>query len=55
MSILSVYFMAFLVFLSIIYYIVPNKLKPLVILAGNIYFYLGFGLKYVPFLLFSIR
>ena len=54
MSILSVYFMAFLVFLSIIYYIVPNKLKPLVILAGNIYFYLGFGLKYVPFLLFSI-
>ncbi len=54
MSILSVYFLLFLLLLTIIYYIVPNKVKPFVILAGNIYFYLQFDLRYSIFLLFSI-
>lgn len=54
MSILSFYFLAFLLFLSIIYYIVPNKIKPMVVLAGNIYFYLQFGIQYSLFLLSSV-
>lgn len=54
MSILSVYFIGFLLFTSAVYYIVPNKIKPTVILGANIYFYLQFGIKYSLFLLFSI-
>ena len=54
MSILSVYFIGFLLLLSAVYYVVPNKIKPLVILAGNIYFYLQFSIKHSLFLLFSI-
>ena len=54
MSILSVYFLAFLLFTVILYYIVPNKIKPLILLSGNIYFYLQFGLQHFIFLFFSI-
>ena len=54
MSILSVNFLFFLLLLTIIYYIVPDKVKPFVILSGNIYFYLQFDLRYSLFLLFSI-
>ena len=54
MSILSVYFVAFLLLLSGVYYLVPNKIKPLVILVGNVYFYLQFGVWQSLFLLFSI-
>lgn len=54
MSILSIYFLLFLFLSSIIYYAVPNKVKPFVILASNVYFYLQFGIKHAPFLLFSV-
>lgn len=54
MSILTVYFLLFLLLSSLIFHVVPNKIKPLVILAANIYFYVQFGMKHVPFLLFSI-
>lgn len=54
MSILSVYFLAFLLLSSIVFYLVPNKIKPYVILLCNIYFYLQFDVKYSVFLLFSI-
>ncbi|MBO5200232.1 MAG: MBOAT family protein [Clostridia bacterium] len=54
MSILSIYFLLFLLLSSLIFYALPNKLKPLSILAANIYFYIQFGLKHLPFLLFSI-
>ena len=54
MSILSVYFLIFLFLLTIVYYIVPNKAKPAIILIGNIYFYLQFDARYSLFLLFSV-
>lgn len=54
MSILSVYFLLFLLLSVVIYYVVPNKAKPFVILAANLYFYLQFGLKHLPFLSFSV-
>ena len=54
MSILSVYFLAFLLVSSIVFYLVPNKVKPYVILLCNVYFYLQFGLSNFVFLLFSI-
>lgn len=53
MSILSVYFVAFLLLLSAVYYITPNKIKPIIILVGNFYFYYQFGLTHLSFLLFS--
>ena len=54
MSILSLYFLAFLLLASVLFYLVPNKVKPLVILAANVCFYLQFGIKSAVFLLFSI-
>ena len=54
MSILSIYFVGFLLLSSIVFYIVPNKIKPFVILAANVYFYLQFDLRYSVFLLFTI-
>ena len=54
MSILSIYFLIFLFLSSLVFLVVPNKVKPLVILAANIYFYIQFGVKHIPFLIFSI-
>ncbi len=54
MSILSVAFLTFLLILAVIYHIAPPKLKPYIILAGNIYFFLQFDIRYSIFLLFSI-
>lgn len=54
MSILSVYFLLFLFLSVIVYYSISNKLKPFVILAANIYFYLQFGFKHIPFLFISV-
>lgn len=54
MSLISVYFLFFLLLCSIIYYIVPNKIKPVILLIGNIFFYIQFGLQSALFLLFSI-
>lgn len=54
MSILSIYFLVFLLIAAIIYHVVPHKVRPLIILVANVYFYLQFGLKHMPFLLFSV-
>lgn len=54
MSILSVYFLLFLFLSSLLFYVVPNKIKPIIIITANIYFYIQFGIKHIPFLLFSI-
>lgn len=54
MSILSVYFLLFLFLSSLLFHIVPKKIKPLVILVANVYFYMRFGVKHMPYLLFSI-
>ncbi|MBR7166010.1 MAG: MBOAT family protein [Clostridia bacterium] len=54
MSILSFYFLAFLLVLTVLYYIVPNPIKPLILLAGNTYFYLQFGTQYFFFLMSGI-
>ncbi len=54
MSILSVYFLLFLFLLSILYHLTPNRFKPLILLLGNVYFYLQFGIKYAVFLAASI-
>lgn len=54
MSILSVSFLAFLVLLTAIYHIVPGKVKPYILLAGSIFFYLSFDMRYSLFLLFTV-
>lgn len=54
MSILSVSFLAFLILLTAIYHIVPGKVKPYILLTGNIFFYLSFDIRYSLFLLFTV-
>ena len=53
MSILSIEFLAFLAVFIGFYYLLPGKCRPYVLLAGNIFFYLQFDIRFVPFLLFS--
>ena len=54
MSILSIEFLAFLAVLVGLYYLIPGKYRPYVLLAGNIFFYCQFDIRFLPFLLFSI-
>lgn len=54
MSILSIEFLAFLAVIIGFYYLLPGKCRPYVLLAGNIFFYLQFDIRFIPFLLFSI-
>lgn len=54
MSIISVYFLLFLLVLVVLYYGLPAKIRPYVLLLGNIMFYLTFDWRYFLFLLFSI-
>lgn len=54
MSILSLNFITFVLVLVICYYILPGALSPYAILAGNIFFYTQFDLRYSLFLLFSV-
>lgn len=54
MSILSIEFLAFLAVLTAVYYLIPGKCRPYVLLAGNIFFYLQFDIRFVPFLLFTV-
>ena len=54
MSILSIEFLAFLAVLVGVYYLLPGKCRPYLLLAGNVFFYLQFDIRFVPFLLLSI-
>jgi len=54
MSILSVPFLFFLIALMGLYYLLPAKWAPYVLLAGNLYFYLQFDWRYAIFLSLSI-
>lgn len=54
MSILSVTFLAFLALLTAVYHLVPGKVKPYVLFAGSIIFYLSFDLRYSLFLIFTV-
>lgn len=54
MSVLSVYFLIFLLLSTSIFYLVPNKVKPYWILVCNVYFYLQYGIKHFVFLFFSV-
>lgn len=54
MSILSVAFLTFLLILAVVFHLAPPKIRPYVILVGNIYFFLQFDWRYSLFLLFSI-
>ncbi|MBQ7835759.1 MAG: MBOAT family protein [Clostridia bacterium] len=54
MSILSVAFLTFLLALAVVFHLAPVKIRPYIILAGNIYFFLQFDWRYSIFLLFSI-
>lgn len=54
MSILSLEFLAFLALLVLVYYLVPHRCRPYILLLGNLFFYLQFDVRYVPFLLFMI-
>lgn len=54
MSILSVTFLGFLALLTVIYHIVPGKVKPYVLFAGSVIFYLSFDIRYSLFLVFTV-
>lgn len=54
MSILSLNFIAFVITIFILYYILPSRWSPYVLLAGSVVFYLCFDLRYSLFLLFSV-
>ncbi len=54
MSTLSVAFLTFLLILAVAYHIAPPKVKPYIILLGNVYFFIQFDIRYSIFLLFSI-
>ena len=54
MSILSLYFLIFLLVLAGIYYILPGKARPCILLLGSIAFYLTFSWRYFFVLLISI-
>lgn len=54
MSILSIEFLVFLAVLIAVYYLIPGKCRPYILLAGNVFFYLQFDIRFVPFLLFSV-
>lgn len=54
MSVITIEFLVFVLFLALLYYIVPGKFKPYIILLGNVAFYLSFNYLYSLFLLFTI-
>lgn len=54
MSILSIYFLAFLVILIALYYSLPRSFSPYVILAGSVFFYAHFDYRYSVLLSGSI-
>lgn len=54
MSILSLSFLLFLLILVAMYYLLPGRCSPYVILLGNVYFYLQFGYRHGVFLLLSV-
>lgn len=49
----SIQFILFFPVVVLLYYIVPNKLKNLWLLAASYYFYMCWSVKYVWLLLFS--
>lgn len=53
MSYLSLTYAAFVLLLMVLYYLLPVRLRGLVLLAGSLYFYGCFDLRYIPFLLFT--
>lgn len=54
MSVLSIGFLVFLLFFAFLYYLCPGRMKPYVLLAASIAFYLTFDWRYFLFLLFSV-
>lgn len=53
MNYLSFTFAFFVLILLVIYYVLPKKVRPYVLLCGSLFFYSCFGLAYMPFLLFT--
>ncbi len=53
MALISMRCLAFALITAAAYFILPKKIQWAALLAGNIYFYLSFGPKYIFFLLFA--
>ena len=53
MSYLSLYFAAFVLAMMVGYYLLPKKVRWIMLLCGSVFFYVCFDWKYLPFLLFS--
>lgn len=54
MSILSISFLAFVLVLIALYYLLPKKFSPYIILLGSVYFYTRFDYRYSLYLLGSV-
>lgn len=52
MNYLSFSFLGFVAVVLLLFYLVPQKVRPYVLLCGSIFFYCCFTWKYLPFLLF---
>jgi hypothetical protein len=52
MSYLSLYFAAFVFAMLVGYYLLPKKVRWLLLLAGSMFFYACFDWKYLPFCCF---
>ena len=49
----SLYFLIFLLGISVLYYIMPNKLRWIVLLAASTIFYISAGIKKLPILVLT--
>ncbi|MFZ2540130.1 MAG: MBOAT family O-acyltransferase [Oscillospiraceae bacterium] len=54
LNIISLYFIAFFIILSVVYYCIPKKFQWLLLLTGSLVFYLSSDIKFFVFLLMSI-
>ncbi len=53
MSYLSLSFAGFVLLLIVIFYLLPHRARWVLLLIGSLFFYACFGLRYLPFLLFT--
>ncbi len=54
LNIISLYFIAFFIILSVVYYCIPKKFQWLILLTGSLVFYLSSDIRFFIFLLMSI-